>query len=315
MNNALPAPWPELPISGWRETYDTLHLWTQIVGKIRFARSPWLNHSWHVALYVTARGLTTSPIPDGTRTFQIDFDFIDHVLRISDSDGAQRQFALAGKSVASFYAAVMAALTELGIQIAIDEMPNELPEPIRFPLDRKHASYDPDAVRRFFQILVNADRVFKQFRTGFLGKASPVHFFWGSFDLATTRFSGRRAPRHPGGVPNLPDAVACEAYSHEECSAGFWPGSGAIDYPAFYSYTYPEPAGYRAIKARPRAAFFSEALGEFILPYDAVRTAADPDSALLDFLQSTYEAAANTAGWDRDALECSFGQPGVVRQI
>jgi hypothetical protein len=315
MNNALPAPWPELPISGWRETYDTLHLWTQIVGKIRFARSPWLNHSWHVALYVTARGLTTSPIPDGTRTFQIDFDFIDHVLRISDSDGAQRQFALAGKSVASFYAAVMAALTELGIQIAIDEMPNELPEPIRFPLDRKHASYDPDAVRRFFQILVNADRVFKQFRTGFLGKASPVHFFWGSFDLAVTRFSGRRAPRHPGGVPNLPDAVACEAYSHEECSAGFWPGSGAIDYPAFYSYTYPEPAGYRAIKARPGAAFFSEALGEFILPYDAVRTAADPDSALLDFLQSTYEAAANTAGWDRDALECSFGQPGVVRQI
>jgi hypothetical protein len=315
MNNALPAPWPELPISGWRETYDTLHLWTQIVGKIRFARSPWLNHSWHVALYVTARGLTTSPIPDGTRTFQIDFDFIDHVLRISDSDGAQRQFALAGKSVASFYAAVMAALTKLGIQIAIDEMPNELPEPIRFPLDRKHASYDPDAVRRFFQILVNADRVFKQFRTGFLGKASPVHFFWGSFDLAVTRFSGRRAPRHPGGVPNLPDAVACEAYSHEECSAGFWPGSGAIDYPAFYSYTYPEPADYRAIKARPGAAFFSEALGEFILPYDAVRTAADPDSALLDFLQSTYEAAANTAGWDRDALECSFGQPGVVRQI
>ena len=195
-----------------------------------------------MALYVTARGLTTSPIPDGTRTFQIDFDFIDHALRISDSDGAQRQFALAGKSVASFYAAVMAALTELGIQIAIDEMPNELPEPIRFPLDRKHASYDPDAVRRFFQILVNADRVFKQFRTGFLGKASPVHFFWGSFDLAVTRFSGRRAPRHPGGVPNLPDAVACEAYSHEECSAGFWPGSGAIDYPAFYSYTYPEPA-------------------------------------------------------------------------
>ncbi len=292
-----------------------LHLWTQVVGKIRYVGSPWLNHSWHVALYVTARGLTTSPIPDGTRTFQIDFDFIDHVLRIFSSDGAQRQLTLPGQSVASFYAAVMEALAELGIQIAIDEMPNELPEPIRFPLDRKHASYDPDAVRRFFQILVNADRVFKQFRTGFLGKASPVHFFWGSFDLAVTRFSGRRAPRHPGGVPNLPDAVACEAYSHEECSAGFWPGSGAIDYPAFYSYTYPEPAGYRAIKARPGAAFFSEALGEFVLPYDAVRTAADPDSVLLEFLQSTYEAAANTAGWDRDALECPFGQPGVVRQI
>ena len=229
----------------------TLHLWTQIVGKIRFARAPWLNHSWHVALYVTARGLTTSPIPDGARTFQIDFDFIDHALRISTSDGAQRQFTLAGQSVASFYAAVMAALAELGIQIAINEMPNELPEPIRFSQDHKHASYDPDAVRRFFQILVNADRVFKQFRTGFLGKASPVHFFWGSFDLAVTRFSGRRAPRHPGGVPHLPDAVACEAYSHEESSAGFWPGSGAIDYPAFYSYAYPEPAGFRARRCGP----------------------------------------------------------------
>ena len=315
MSNALPALWPELPTAAWRETYDTLHLWTQIVGKIRFARSPWLNHSWHVALYVTARGLTTSPIPDGTRTFQIDFDFIDHALRISDSDGAQRQFALAGQSVASFYAAVMAALAELGIHVAIDEMPNELPEPIRFPLDRKHATYDPDSVRRLFRILVNADRVFKQFRTGFLGKASPVHFFWGSFDLAVTRFSGRRAPRHPGGVPNLPDAVACEAYSHEECSAGFWPGSGAIDYPAFYSYAYPEPEGFRAARVRPGAAFFSEALAEFILPYDAVRTAADPDKALLDFLESTYEAAAVAGKWDRDALECDQGKPGVVRQI
>jgi hypothetical protein len=309
--------WPELPLAAWRETYETLHLWTQVIGKIRFARSPWLNHSWHVALYVTTRGLTTSPIPDGTRTFQIDFDFIDHVLRISVSDGAQRQFALTGQSesVASFYAATMAALTDLGIHVEIDQMPNELPEPIKFSEDRTHATYDPDAVRRLFQILVNVDRVFKQFRTGFLGKASPVHFFWGSFDLAVTRFSGRRAPRHPGGVPNLPDAVACEAYSHEECSAGFWPGSGAIDYPAFYSYAYPEPAGYRAVKARPDAAFFSEALGEFILPYDAVRTSDDPDKALLGFLQSTYEAAANTAKWDRDALECPPGQPGVVRPV
>jgi hypothetical protein len=308
-------PWPELPTSAWRETYATLHLWTQIVGKIRLVRSPWLNHSWHVALYVTARGLTTSPIPDGFRTFQIDFDFIDHHLRISTSDGATRQFALAGQSVASFYAAVMAELAELGIHIAIDEMPNELPDPIRFSEDRTHASYDPDAVRRFLQILVNVDRVFKQFRTGFLGKASPVHFFWGSFDLAVTRFSGRRAPRHPGGVPHLSDEVACEAYSHEVSSAGFWPGSGAIDYPAFYSYAYPEPPGFRAVKVRPEAAFFSEALGEFILPYDAVRTAAAPDQALLDFLQSTYEAAANIAKWDRDALECTQGQPGVVREI
>jgi len=315
MNSALQAPWPELPTAAWRETYATLHLWTQIIGKIRLVRSPWLNHSWHVALYVTARGLTTSPIPDGVRTFQIDLDLIDHVLRVSTSDGAQRHFALAGQSVASFYAAIMAALWETGIHIAIDEMPNELPEPIRFSEDKKHASYDPAAVRSFLQILVNVDRVFKQFRTGFLGKASPVHFFWGSFDLTVTRFSGRRAPRHPGGIPHLSDDVACEAYSHEESSAGFWPGSGAIDYPAFYSYAYPEPAGFRAVKVRPDAAFFSEALGEFILPYDAVRTAAAPDQALLEFLQSTYEAAANAAKWDRDALECAPGQPGVVRQI
>ena len=315
MSNAPQIPWPELPTAAWRESYATLHLWTQIVGKIRLARAPWLNHSWHVTLYVTARGLTTSPIPDGVRTFQIDFDFIDHLVRISTSDGAARQFALAGQSVASFYAAIMAALADLGIHIVIDEMPNELPEPIRFSQDHQHASYDPDAVRRFFQILVNADRVFRQFRTGFLGKASPVHFFWGSFDLAVTRFSGRRAPRHPGGVPHLPDDVACEAYSHEESSAGFWPGSGAIDYPAFYSYSYPEPAGFRTTRVRPDAAFFSEALGEFILPYDAVRTAAQPEQALLEFLQSTYEAAANAAKWDRDALECALGQPGVVRQV
>ena len=308
-------PWPELPTAAWRETYATLQLWTQIAGKIRLVRTPWLNHSWHVALYVTARGLTTSPIPDNIRTFQIDFDFIDHALRISTSDGATREFALAGQSVASFYAAVMAALADLGIHIEIDEIPNELPEPIRFSQDTQHASYDPDAVRRFFQILVNADRVFKQFRTGFLGKASPVHFFWGSFDLAVTRFSGRRAPRHPGGVPHLSDDVACEAYSHEVSSAGFWPGSGAIDYPAFYSYAYPEPPGFRTTPVRPDAAFFSEALGEFILPYDAVRTAAAPDQALLEFLQSTYEAAANAAKWDRDSLECPLGQPGVVRQV
>ena len=315
MNGASQAAWPELPTAAWRETYATLHLWTQIIGKIRLVRSPWLNHSWHVALYVTARGLTTSPIPDGVRTFQIDLDLIDHALRVSTSDGAQRQFALAGQSVASFYAAIMAALWETGIHIAIDEMPNELPEPIRFSEDKKHASYDPAAVRSFLQILVNVDRVFKQFRTGFLGKASPVHFFWGSFDLTVTRFSGRRAPRHPGGIPHLSDDVACEAYSHEESSAGFWPGSGAIDYPAFYSYAYPEPAGFRAVKVRPDAAFFSEALGEFILPYDAVRTAADPDKALLEFLQSTYEAAANYAKWDRDALECAPGQAGVVRSL
>jgi hypothetical protein len=315
MSNSHEVLWPELPTAEWRDTCATLQLFTQIAGKIRLARSPWLNHSWQVTLYVTARGLSTSPIPDGKRSFQIDFDFIAHDLRISTSDGAERQLALSGHSVASFYKAVMTALGQLGIVVEIDEMPNELPEPIKFSQDTEHASYDPDAVERFFRILVNADRVFKQFRTGFLGKASPVHFFWGSFDLAVTRFSGRRAPRHPGGVPHLPDAVVCEAYSHEVSSAGFWPGSGAIDYPAFYSYAYPEPPGYRATTVRPDAAFFSEALGEFILPYDAVRTAADPDQALLNFLQSSYEAAADAGKWDREALECAPGEPGAVRQV
>lgn len=307
--------WPDLPLAAWRDTCATLQLFTQIAGKIRLVRSPWLNHSWHVALYVSARGLSTSPIPDGSRYFEIEFDLIDGLLRMSTSDGAQRQLALAGRSVASFYAATIAALAELGIDVTIDEMPNEVPDPILFSQDHVHASYDADAARRFFRILVNVDRVFKQFRTAFLGKASPVHFFWGSFDLAVTRFSGRRAPRHPGGVPHLSDAVACEAYSHEVSSAGFWPGGGAIDYPAFYSYAYPEPAGFRATKVRPDAAFFSEALGEFILPYDAMRLSAQPDQALLDFLQSTYEAAANAAKWDREALECAQGRPGVVRQV
>ncbi|MGY4476484.1 DUF5996 family protein [Bradyrhizobium sp. USDA 3364] len=315
MNIPAKTRWPELPTAAWRDSSATLQLFTQIAGKIRLAKSPWLNHSWHVTLYVTARGLTTSPIPDGDRTFQIDFDFIDHLLRISTSDGAERQFALAGQSVASFYAAVTSNLKDLGVDVAIDEIPNEVADPIPFSQDTQHAAYDADAVRRFHQILVNCDRVFKQFRTGFLGKASPVHFFWGSFDLAVTRFSGRTAPRHPGGVPHLPDAVAHEAYSHEVSSAGFWPGGGAIDYPAFYSYAYPEPAGYRSAPVRPDAAFFSEALGEFILPYDAVRTAADPDKALLEFLQSSYEAAAINANWDRAALECTPGQPGVVRAL
>src|SRR3954470_8294891 len=315
MSSISQAPWPELPIAAWRDTCETVQLWTQIVGKIRLTKSPWLNHSWHVTLYVTPRGLTTSPVPDGARTFQIDFDFVDHRLRIATSDGARRDFALPGHSVASFYAATLAALTELGIAVAIDEMPNELPDPIKFSEDTAHASYDADAVRRFLQILVNADRVFKQFRTGFLGKASPVHFFWGSFDLAVTRFSGRRAPRHPGGVPHLSDEVAWEAYSHEVSSAGFWPGSGPIDFPAFYSYAYPEPPGFRTARVRPASAFFSESLGEFILPYDAKRTVAKPDEMLLEFLQATYEAAANAARWDRAALECALGQAGVVRQI
>src|SRR6267143_2082281 len=314
MSTALQIPWPELPTAAWRETYATLHLWTQIVGKIRLARAPWLNHSWHVTLYVTARGLTTSPIPDGSRTFQIDFDFIDHALRVSTSDGTQRQFALAGQSVASFHASIIAALAELGTHIAIDEMPNELPEPIRFSEVNKHATYDPHAVRRFQQILVNVDRVFKQFRTGFLGKASPVHFFWGSFDLAVTRFSGRKAPPHPGGVPHLPDAVAREAYSHEVSSAGFWPGGGRpVADAAFYSYAYPAPEGFASAAVRPARAFFSKDLGEFILPYNAVRTAPDPKGTLMEFLRSTYAAAADLGRWDRALLECALGEVGRPR--
>ena len=228
--------WPDLPYPVWRETCATLHLWTQIVGKIRLSQTPWLNHSWQVPLYVTARGLTTSLIPYDERAFQIDFDFIDHALRIETSDGPRWQMPLHAKSVADFHAAVMAALSDLGIEMHIDESPNELPDPIRFSEDRVHAAYDAEYAQRFWRVLLQADRVFKAFRTSFIGKCSPVHFFWGSFDLAVTRFSGRRAPRHPGGVPNLSDEVSCEAYSHEVSSAGFWPGGGAIDYPAFYSY-------------------------------------------------------------------------------
>jgi hypothetical protein len=311
----LSTSWPELPYAAWRDTCATLHLWTQIVGKIRLARTPWLNHSWHVTLYVTARGLTTSPVPDRARSFQIDFDFIDHVLRIATSDGGQRLVPLVPQSVATFYEAVMEALAGLGIDVHIDDMPNELPDPIRFAEDKVHASYDRDAAHRFWQVLRQVDRVFAKFRTGFLGKSSPVHFFWGSFDLAVTRFSGRRAPLHPGGVPHLPDSVAQEAYSHEVSSAGFWPGGGGIDYPAFYSYAYPAPDGFRTSQVKPDTAFFSDALGEFILPYDAVRTSADPETTLLDFLQSSYEAAANSAKWDRAALECSFGQPRRPRLL
>lgn len=307
--------WPALPYAAWRDSCETLQLWTQIVGKIRLSRTPWLNHSWHVALYVTPRGLTTSAIPDGDRSFEIAFDLVDHLLLVTTSDGPQRQLPLRAQSVAAFYAELMATLTELGIHVSIDERPNEVANPIRFGSDTTHASYDPDAVARFGQVLRQVDRVFKQFRTAFIGKASPVHFFWGSFDLAVTRFSGRRAPDHPGGVPHLADAVAREAYSHEVSSAGFWPGGGAIDYPAFYSYAYPAPEGFAEAPVRPDAAFFSKDLGEFILPYDAVRMATDPDDALMQFLQSTYEADANLAKWDRGALECAIGQTGQPRRL
>ena len=301
--------WPELPLDAWRDTYATLHLWTQIVGKIRLAQTPWINHSWHVTLYVTARGLTTSPVAYGDRSFQIDFDFIDHRVTLQSSDGRSGGFALEPQSVAAFYARLMSELRNLDLDVRIDGRPNEIADPIRFEVDEVHRAYDAEFASRFFRVLVQADRVFKTFRARFTGKCSPVHFFWGAPDLAVTRFSGRRAPQHPGGVPHLPDAVAREAYSHEVSSCGFWPGGGAVPYAAFYSYAYPEPQGFAAAQVTPAGAFYSNDLREFILPYDVVRAASDPDETLLAFLQSTYEAAADLANWYRSALEWQ-GAPG-----
>jgi len=295
--------WPSLPYEAWKDTCETLHMWTQIVGKIRLKLSPMLNHWWQVPLYVTARGLTTSPIPYGRRLFEIDFDFIDHRLGLRTSEGAIERVTLAPRSVADFYAELMARLRELGIEVTIWTRPVEVPDPIPFEADREHASYDAEAAQRCWRILAQTDRVLKAFRSRFIGKCSPVHFFWGSFDMAVTRFSGRRAPEHPGGISNLADWVVREAYSHEVSSCGFWPGSGALPAPAFYAYAYPEPTGFKDVPSRPGAAFYSPELREFILRYDDVRTADDPDAALLDFLQSTYEAAADLAGWDRSSLE------------
>jgi len=307
--------WPELPYTAWADTCATLQLWTQIVGKTRLTLTPWLNHSWHVTLRVSARGLITPLIPAGGRDLQIEFDFVDHVLWLRTSDGHARQIVLKPMPVAEFYAEYSLALAELGIAVTIDRMPNELADPVPFDEDTVHAAYDRDYANRFWRVLLRSQEVFTYFRTAFLGKASPVHFFWGSFDLAVTRFSGRRAPPHPGGVPHLPDAVAREAYSHEVSSAGFWPGGSPIAYPAFYSYAYPAPEGFGAAAVKPAEAFFSKDLGEFLLPYDAVRTAADPKQALLDFLESTYAAAADLGRWDRGALECNYGVPGRPRAV
>jgi Family of unknown function (DUF5996) len=298
-----PGAWPALPLDEWKDTYATLHRWSQIVGKVRLARMPWINHSWHVTLYVTPRGLTTGPIPHGATSFQIDFDFIDHQLLVRTSGGDARSVALRPRSVADFYRELTATLRDLGVEVAIHPRPNELEDATPFGEDDSHASYDGDAAHRCWQAFAQAERVFTAFRARFLGKCSPVHFFWGSFDLAVTRFSGRPAPRHPGGVPHLPDWVVREAYSHEVCSAGFWPGGGAVSYPAFYSYAYPEPAGYREAPVRPPGASYSSTLREFLLPYDEVRTADSPDEVLLEFLESTYEVAADLGRWDRSALE------------
>ncbi|HYX64137.1 MAG TPA: DUF5996 family protein [Burkholderiales bacterium] len=300
--------WPSLPYPEWKDTFETLRLWLQAVGKVRLVQSPWVNHQWHVALYVTARGLTTSPIPHGTRVFQIDFDFIEHRLAIASCDGGRRGFGLEPQPVCVFYRRLFSLLAELDLPVTINRKPNELAEAIPFDEDDVHRSYDAGYANRFWRALVQADRVFKIFRGRFAGKCSPVHFFWGSGDLAVSRFSGRRAPAHPGGAPNMPDALLREAYSHECSSCGFWPGGDNAPYPFFFSYAYPAPAGFAQAPVRPNVARFDAGLGEFVLPYDAVRESAEPDATLLDFLQSTYEAAANLAGWDRAALELKLPQ-------
>jgi hypothetical protein len=295
--------WPTLPLEAWKDTYATLHMWTQIVGKVRLAQSPWINHSWHVTLYVTSRGLTTLPIPYGNRTFQIDFDFIDHQLTLQSSDGLSGRVELHPQSVATFYTSLMAEMGKLDVHVDIHCKPNEVSDPIRFDQDDIHRAYDGEYATRFWRILVQADRVFKEFRAQFIGKCSPVHFFWGAPDLAVTRFSGRRAPKHPGGIPNLPDWITRDAYSEEVSSCGFWPGGGPVPYAAFYSYAYPEPPLFAASFVQPDGAFYSNDLHEFILPYDIVREAESPDDTLLEFLQTTYAAAANLAKWDRPSLE------------
>jgi hypothetical protein len=312
--DASRSAWPDLTYAAWRDTAATLHLWTQIVGKIRLTLTPWVNHGWQVPLYVTARGLGTSPIPFGADIFEAEFDFVGNRLAIRTSRGDEAALSLRPQPVADFYRAMIDLLSGLGVKAAIHETPNEIPNPIPFPQDRVHSAYDPAAAHRFWRALVQADRALKLFRTGFLGKVSPVHFFWGSFDLAVTRFSGRRAPLHPGGVPGLPDEVTREAYSHEVSSAGFWPGADAFPQAAFYSYAYPEPAGFREHAVTPGASF-DATMGEFILPYDIVAAAPDPDALLLDFLSTTYAAAAETGNWDRAALECPVGVPGRVRPL
>ena len=304
--------WPSLPYSAWKSTCETLHLWTQIVGKIRLALTPWLNHSWHVPLYVGARGLSTSVIPYRDSYFEIRLDFIDQTLEFEVSTGQRRRIRLIPQSVCDFYAAVFKSLADLGIEVHINERPCEIPDAISFGADRVHASYDSDAARRFWRALIQVDRVFKKFRTGFIGKASPVHFFWGGFDLAVTRFSGRLAPPFTSKVPGLSTAVMAEAYSREVSSAGFWPGGGGIDYACFYSYAYPTPDGFKDAPVSPKGAFFHEKLGEFLLPYDEVRNAADPEASLLSFLQSSYEAAADAAHWDRALLETRFTSPAMI---
>jgi hypothetical protein len=294
--------WPDLAYEEWKDTLATLHMWTQIVGKIRMALTPAVNHWWHVPLYVCARGLTTSAIPHGVRTFEIDFDFIDHHLVVRTCEGEVRTLELRPRTVASFHEELMVVLAELALPVRINTMPQEVPDPIPFERDTTHSAYDAEAAHRFWRGLAQADRVLRVYRAEYLGKSSPVHFFWGSFDLAVTRFCGRPAPLHPG-APGVADTVTREAYSHEVSSAGFWPGNAAFPHPAFYAYHYPEPAGFKTAAVGPDGAYYSTDFGEWLLPYDAVRAAADPDAVLLEFLRSSYAAGADLSAWDRPALE------------
>jgi hypothetical protein len=303
--------WPELTYDQWSDTLETLHMWSQVVGKVRLKCTPWTNHSWHVPLYVTPSGLTTSTIHHGTRQFDIEFDFRQHALTIRASDGKHQTIALRPRTVASFYEELMGHLEKLGFPVRVYEVPSEVPDPIRFPDDTVHNGYDPAAAVRFSQVLNQSVRIFSVFRAQFLGKCSPVHFFWGSFDLAVTRFSGRRAPVHPGGIPGLPDWVTREAYSHEVYSCGFWPGGPSSPSAAFYAYAYPVPVGLGEVSVTPPQAFWSGEMGEFFLPYDAVRTADDPDDALMSFLQDTYRAVADLGDWNRPELEVPVGFPGT----
>jgi len=300
--------WPPLPLSGWEDTHAALHRWMQVVGKLRLACTPWTNHSWHVTLPLTARGIASGPLPCGERFWQAEFDFLAHRLNFSVSDGTSAAVPLQPQSVAQFHAGVAEALGSLGIPLAIRTLPCEIPDALPFEQDTAPRPYDGDAVRRWWRVLLQADRVLRIFRARFRGKCSPVHFFWGAMDLAVTRFSARAAPPHPGGAPQLADWVVREAYSHEVSSCGFWAGTG-LGEPAFYSYAYPEPEGFADAPVQPQGACYSRELREFILPYELVRQAADPDATLLAFLQSTYEAAADRARWDRAALECEL--PGA----
>ena len=295
--------WPTLELHEWAGTRDTLLLWLQIVGKVRLTLTPPINHSWHATLYVTSRGLSTSPIPHGLREFEIEFDFIDHRLVISTNDSHKGGFGLEPMTVATFYRRLMDELQRLALPVRISTRPNEVADAIPFAKDDVHGEYDPDAVHRFWLMLAHTHRVMLQFRGRFIGKCSPIHLFWGAMDLAVTRFSGRVAPVHPGGIPNLPDRITREAYSHEVSSCGFWAGTSPIDYPAYYAYAYAPPPGFAEARVGPEGTFYSKEFGEFVLPYSRVRDSANPDATLLEFFQSTYEAAANLGKWDRAALE------------